>query len=110
MNRRSLARREFLDRAFLTAAALAAPPPLAVLAQEPAPKRSPNDRIRVAVLGVHSQGMSHVRHLVKMPDAELVCICDADSVVGAKAVDEVEKKFQKGLNRKGFNDQGKFHL
>jgi hypothetical protein len=26
------------------------------------------------------------------------------------AVDEVEKKFQKGLNRKGFNDEGKFHL
>ena len=26
------------------------------------------------------------------------------------AVDEVEKKFQKGLSRKGYNDQGKFHL
>ena len=26
------------------------------------------------------------------------------------AVDEVEKKFQKGLNKKGFNDEGKFHL
>ena len=26
------------------------------------------------------------------------------------AVDEVEKKFQKNLNRKGFNDEGKFHL
>ena len=26
------------------------------------------------------------------------------------AVDEVEKKFQKGLNRQGHNDQGKFHL
>ena len=26
------------------------------------------------------------------------------------AVDEVEKKFQKGLNRKGYNDEGKFHL
>lgn len=26
------------------------------------------------------------------------------------AVGEVEGKFQKGLNRKGFNDQGKFHL
>ncbi len=26
------------------------------------------------------------------------------------SVDEVEKKFQKGLNRKGHNDQGKFHL
>ena len=26
------------------------------------------------------------------------------------AVDEVEKKFQKRLNRKGFNDEGKFHL
>ena len=26
------------------------------------------------------------------------------------AIGEVEQKFQKGLNRKGFNDQGKFHL
>ena len=26
------------------------------------------------------------------------------------AIDEIEKKFQKGLNRKGFNDEGKFHL
>jgi hypothetical protein len=26
------------------------------------------------------------------------------------AVDEVEKKFQKGLNRKGYNDHGKFKL
>ena len=26
------------------------------------------------------------------------------------AVDEVEKKFQKGLNKKGFNDQGNFKL
>jgi len=25
-------------------------------------------------------------------------------------VDELEKKFQKGLNRKGFNDKGKFRL
>ena len=25
-------------------------------------------------------------------------------------VDEVEKKFQKGLNRQGHNDHGKFHL
>ena len=25
-------------------------------------------------------------------------------------VEEVEKKFQKGLNKKGFNDQGKFKL
>lgn len=30
---------------------------------------------------------------------------------GLKAsIDEVEKKFQKGLNRKGFNDEGKFRL
>lgn len=26
------------------------------------------------------------------------------------AVDEVEKKFQKGLNKKGFNDHGRFKL
>ncbi len=30
---------------------------------------------------------------------------------GLKAsIEELEKKFQKGLNKKGFNDQGKFHL
>jgi hypothetical protein len=26
------------------------------------------------------------------------------------AVDEVEKKFQKGLNKKGYNDHGRFRL
>jgi hypothetical protein len=26
------------------------------------------------------------------------------------SVEDVEKKFQKGLNRKGFNDEGKFRL
>lgn len=32
-------------------------------------------------------------------------------IAGLKAaVDEVEKKFQKGLNRKGYNDEGKFRL
>ncbi|HTL69981.1 MAG TPA: hypothetical protein VL404_01700 [Candidatus Eisenbacteria bacterium] len=27
-----------------------------------------------------------------------------------QSVDEVEKKFQKGLNRQGFNDEGRFKL
>ena len=26
------------------------------------------------------------------------------------AIDEIEKKFQKGLHRQGFHDEGKFHL
>ena len=36
----------------------------------------------------------------------------ADKILSTlkSAVDEVEKKFQKGLNQKGFNDEGKFHL
>lgn len=35
-----------------------------------------------------------------------------EKIVGSlkSAVDEIEKKFQKGLNRKGYNDEGKFHL
>ncbi len=35
-----------------------------------------------------------------------------EKILGAlkAAVDEVEKKFQKGLNKKGFHDEGKFHL
>jgi hypothetical protein len=32
-------------------------------------------------------------------------------LIGLKsAIEEVEKKFQKGLNKKGFNDEGKFKL
>lgn len=32
-------------------------------------------------------------------------------LTGLKAsIEDLEKKFQKGLNKKGFNDQGKFHL
>lgn len=27
-----------------------------------------------------------------------------------EALDSLDKKFQKGLNRQGFNDEGKFHL
>jgi predicted dehydrogenase len=42
---------------------------------------SANDRIRVAVLGVHGRGRDHISGIMKQPDAEVVMICDPDMKV-----------------------------
>ncbi len=38
----------------------------------------PNDRLRVAVIGVNGQGANHVGEWLANPDSELVAICDCD--------------------------------
>ena len=54
-------RREFLDRAaILAAAAAAGTGSIAVAAEKPATTRAASERLRVAVVGVHCRGMSHV--------------------------------------------------
>ena len=57
-----------------------------------APGGSPNGDIRVAVVGINSQGASHVRTYYRMPGAKLVALCDADGNVLAKRVQETEKQ------------------
>ncbi|MSU49824.1 MAG: Gfo/Idh/MocA family oxidoreductase [Opitutus sp.] len=53
---------------------------------------SANGDIRVAVIGINSQGASHMRdYLSKLPGARLVAICDADSDVLGKRKAECEK-------------------
>jgi predicted dehydrogenase len=54
---------------------------------------SPNDRIRVAVIGFHGQGGSHIRAItgLKSQNIELAALCDVDESVIAKKMKELEK-------------------
>src|SRR2546425_988861 len=51
-----------------------------------------NERLRVALLGVHGQGRVHASKWGAMKDAEVVAVCDPDSNVVADAIAAVEKK------------------
>ncbi|MEO2088925.1 MAG: Gfo/Idh/MocA family oxidoreductase [Gemmataceae bacterium] len=87
-------RREFLERtAILGAASAALGLPTAQAKDEPSAKKgSANDRLKVAVVGVHGRGMSHVGgFLNKNANCEIVAICDADTAVIGKAMSAVQK-------------------
>ena len=93
-----LSRRRFLEDSVFAAslAALAAVPETAASAPpSPARRVGPNDKIRVACVGVRNRGMDHVRGYLGQPDAEVVAICDVDLNVTGKAVKAVEDKGQK---------------
>ena len=77
-----LHRRDFVERALqAAAAALAAGSGLKfAAAEEAAPARTPgpNDKLRVAVIGVNGQGGSHLGEWLKNPDVDVVAVCDCD--------------------------------
>ncbi len=52
---------------------------------------SPNDTIRVAVVGVRGQGNSHIREYLRMPNVEIAAICDIDESERKKRCGEIEK-------------------
>jgi len=85
-------RREFLENSMFAtaAAATAASLPSVVTA---ARSKSPNERLRVAVLGVHGRGRTHLAEFGKRADCEIVAIVDPDEAVGNRnGVEPVYKK------------------
>jgi predicted dehydrogenase len=104
----TIQRREFLGATAAVAAGLAAP--LAV--GEETKRVSANDKVRVALVGCGGMGMANLHDFMKLPDFEVVGLCDVDSqrIDGAlKAVakagrptDRVktEKDFRKVVERK----------
>ncbi len=77
----NLTRRDFVEQALLAAtAALATGTGIPAIAAEVPPRRpvGPNDKIRVATIGVNGQGGAHVGEWLKNPDVDLVAICDCD--------------------------------
>ena len=87
-------RREFIHRtAVLSAASPAHGFPAARAADEPTAKKgSATDRLKVAVVGVRSRGMSHVNgFLDKTNNCEIVAVCDCDEGVIGGAMKRVKE-------------------
>jgi predicted dehydrogenase len=88
----TLSRREFLERSmFAAAAAAAAESARSASAAAPAESGNrvgPNDKIRVAVIGVNGQGGHHVGEYLRCKDADLVAICDVDPAAYKKIKDK----------------------
>jgi predicted dehydrogenase len=87
----SFSRRQFLGNASLAAAA-AAVSSIPVLGSELRRSVGPNDRLRIATIGVKGRGMDHLNQWLKMADVEVAAICDIDENVIHGAVDLIEKK------------------
>jgi predicted dehydrogenase len=100
-------RREFLNRsAILAAAAAAGGTALAQPQPVAAGGKARPDKLRVAVVGVNSRGMSHVRGFTdKDANCEITTVCDCDEAVIGNAMRTVEKnqgkapKFQKDVRK-----------
>ena len=89
-----LSRRRLLEDSILALGAAMVVP--AIEAQtRPQRRVGPNERIRVAVVGVRGQGKSHVRAYANMPDVDLVAICDADTAVLGPALEIVQQAGRK---------------
>ena len=56
---------------------------------------SPNDTIRVGIVGVRGQGNSHIREYLKMKNVEIAAICDIDESVLDKRLGEIEAEGRK---------------
>jgi hypothetical protein len=75
-------RRDFVEQALAMASvALASGTGLNHLQaadQAPARKIGPNDKVRIATIGVNGQGGAHLGELLQLPDVEVVAVCDCD--------------------------------
>ncbi len=83
-------RRNFLKSAALAGGAAAAPRPLAAAAPPPS-DGSPNDRINLAVVGIHGRGKTHIAKFGAMPGVRIAYLCDIDERLFPAAVDEIEQ-------------------
>ncbi len=88
-------RREFLERsAILSAAAAAFGTGASAIGQNQpvAATAARMDKLRVAVVGVRSRGMSHVNGFLGKNNCEITTICDCDEAVIGNAMKTIEGK------------------
>ena len=85
-----LNRRSFLKSGAAGAAGLAVAGGVSFIAR---PDRvwGANDRVRVAICGVHGRGMDHVENFSKLKNVQIAAICDIDENVLASRSKEMEK-------------------
>jgi len=94
---RSISRRDFLQDSALAATLAGAGMVGDAFAAEraaAAKKAQVNDQLRVAVIGVHGRGMSHVSAFAgnNKLNTLITTVCDADSAVIGNAMKSIEKK------------------
>src|SRR5579864_6045925 len=93
-----ISRRQFLKQSSILAASVAAVGgPLVSRAA-----RSPNDTVRLGIIGCNGRGLAHIAGYLSVPDAEIVAICDVDSRALQKGIAAVAQKHQR--TPKGFKD------
>jgi len=83
-------RREFLKNSAKAGVGLAA---LSGMAGATHPERvlGANDRVQIAVVGLHGQGFAHVQEYAKMGDVAIAAVCDVDENVLAQSLAKMEK-------------------
>src|SRR5690606_17302930 len=98
-------RRKFLHKTgqVLAGAGVASVLPWDTLAQQ---KRrvSPNDRINVGVIGANGMGWSDAKSFMKIPECNVMAVCDVDQNVIDKRVAEMKEK---GVKLKQYTDYRK---
>jgi predicted dehydrogenase len=87
---REVSRRDFLKTGAKTSAGLAALSSITFVAH---PERvfGANDRLRVAVVGLHGRGWDHVREISTHQDVEIAALCDIDENVLHERLADAEK-------------------
>ncbi len=84
----NVSRRHFLDTTLKTTAKLAALSGVTFLSH---PERvfGANDRVRVAVCGLHGRGKDHLAGFSRVPNVEIAALCDVDENVLNKRLGQV---------------------
>ena len=80
-------RRTFVQKMAVASAGTVASVPLAKSAWA----SSPNESVNIAVIGIRSRGKNHYQALAKVPNVNIVAICDIDQRLIPEAVAEIEK-------------------
>ncbi len=104
LNENQLNRRSFIKNSAGVAVALSLPTII------PARAFGANDRVSLAVLGVHGRGQNHISGFSNLKNVELTTLCDPDNVVLQERAGEFEKKYGKKVKtemdlRKVFDDK-----
>jgi predicted dehydrogenase len=89
-------RRDFLKQSALASAGILTSPNLFAF------KGKPNEKVVIGIMGTNSRGAFLTQSFAKLPNVEIGFICDVDSNVLNKTLNEVEKKT--GKKPKGFTD------
>lgn len=82
-------RRNFLKKSIAaTGGALIVAP--SVMAYTNSDPKRPNDRINIAVIGIHGKGKYHYKRFSQIPNVRVTTLCDVDERLFPEAVSEVE--------------------